>query len=95
MPFLGKKNNNNYKRSFPIVMIDTYRLPFMINYLFFTSLSVCALETRSYKAGDEITMRLMKREKGSTYAMPADQWQPKEKPHHLTGTVLPEYYSIG
>ena len=47
-----------------------------------------ALKTRQYSAGDEITMVLMKRERGSTYTMPKSQWQAREaKPHSVEGKL--------
>ena len=50
--------------------------------------SVVALKTRQYSAGDEITMVLMKRERGSTYTMPKSQWQAREaKPHSVDGKM--------
>lgn len=36
--------------------------------------SVLSLETHSYTAGEEITMKLMKRQRGMTLALPVDQW---------------------
>ncbi|XP_031426659.1 RING finger protein 10 isoform X2 [Clupea harengus] len=42
--------------------------------------SVVAMETRQYVAGDQITMRLMRREKGSLMALPSSQWVKVEEP---------------
>ena len=36
--------------------------------------SVLSLETHSYTAGEEITMKLMKRQRGTTLALPVAQW---------------------
>lgn len=41
--------------------------------------SVITREVRNYKVGDAITMTLMKKEKGSIYAVPANLWQKEEK----------------
>lgn len=38
------------------------------------------METRQYAVGDEITMRLMRREKGTLVAMPSSQWVKVEEP---------------
>ena len=41
---------------------------------------------KSYKVGDTITMKLMKREKGTTYAVPAESWEKREgKIHNVNG----------
>ncbi|XP_076127317.1 E3 ubiquitin-protein ligase RNF10 [Alosa pseudoharengus] len=42
--------------------------------------SVVAMETRQYVVGDQITMRLMRREKGSLIALPSSQWVKVEEP---------------
>lgn len=42
--------------------------------------SVVAMETRQYAVGDQITMRLMRREKGSLIALPSAQWVKVEEP---------------
>ncbi|KAL2092475.1 hypothetical protein ACEWY4_012273 [Coilia grayii] len=42
--------------------------------------SVVAMETRQYAVGDQITMRLMRREKGSLIALPSSQWVKVEEP---------------
>lgn len=54
--------------------------------LWFLSLcSVVAMETRQYAIGDVITMRLMRREKGSLVAMPSSQWVKVEEPVRFGG----------
>lgn len=47
--------------------------------------SVVAMETRQYVIGDVITMRLMRREKGSLVAMPSAQWVKVEEPVRFGG----------
>lgn len=47
--------------------------------------SVVAMETRQYAVGDVITMRLMRREKGSLVAMPSSQWVKVEEPVRFEG----------
>uniref|UniRef100_A0A8C4EYZ3 E3 ubiquitin-protein ligase RNF10 n=1 Tax=Dicentrarchus labrax TaxID=13489 RepID=A0A8C4EYZ3_DICLA len=47
--------------------------------------SVVAMETRQYVAGDVITMRLMRREKGALVAMPSSQWVKVEEPVRFGG----------
>ncbi|XP_063051086.1 RING finger protein 10 [Engraulis encrasicolus] len=42
--------------------------------------SVVAMETHLYAVGDQITMRLMRREKGSLIALPSSQWIKVEEP---------------
>ncbi|XP_062398671.1 RING finger protein 10 [Sardina pilchardus] len=42
--------------------------------------SVVAMETRQYAVGDQITMQLMRREKGSLIALPSSQWVKVEEP---------------
>lgn len=49
------------------------------------SVSVVAMETRQYAVGDVITMRLMRREKGSLVAMPSSQWEKVEEPVRFGG----------
>lgn len=44
-----------------------------------------AMETRQYVVGDVITMRLMRREKGSLVAMPSSQWEKVEEPVRFGG----------
>lgn len=43
------------------------------------------METRQYVAGDVITMRLMRREKGALVAMPSSQWVKVEEPVRFGG----------
>lgn len=43
------------------------------------------METRQYVVGDVITMRLMRREKGSLVAMPSSQWEKVEEPVRFGG----------
>lgn len=50
--------------------------------------SVIAMETRQYAVGDVITMRLMRREKGSLVAMPSSQWVKVEEPVRFEGESL-------
>uniref|UniRef100_A0A8C1U5N8 E3 ubiquitin-protein ligase RNF10 n=1 Tax=Cyprinus carpio TaxID=7962 RepID=A0A8C1U5N8_CYPCA len=45
--------------------------------------SVVAMETRQYVTGNVITMRLMRREKGSLVALPSCQWVKVEEPIHF------------
>lgn len=55
-------------------------------------LSVKTVETATFSVGDKITMRLMKRERGSTYAMPAEEWSDRQgAPHKDTGTQYKRY----
>lgn len=49
------------------------------------SVSVVAMETRQYVVGDVITMRLMRREKGSLVAMPSSQWEKVDEPVRFGG----------
>lgn len=56
--------------------------------------SVVAMETRQYAAGDVITMRLMRREKGSLVAMPSSQWVKVEEPVRLEDTRLSPYSKL-
>lgn len=53
--------------------------------LLFRFFSVVAMETRQYVVGDVITMRLMRREKGSLVAMPSSQWEKVEEPVRFGG----------
>lgn len=50
-----------------------------------SSASVVAMETRQYVVGDVITMRLMRREKGSLVAMPSSQWEKVKEPVRFGG----------
>lgn len=43
------------------------------------------METRQYMAGDVITMRLMRREKGALVALPSSQWVKVEEPVRYGG----------
>lgn len=55
--------------------------------------SVVAHESHLYSAGETITMKLMKRERGSTYAMPVTQWALRSgKPHNVAGRFIPVKY---
>ncbi|XP_075881686.1 E3 ubiquitin-protein ligase RNF10 [Nelusetta ayraudi] len=56
--------------------------------------SVVAMETRQYAAGDVITMRLMRREKGSLVAMPSSQWVKVEEPVRVEDTRLSPYSKL-
>ena len=48
--------------------------------------SVVALETHQYASDQKITMKLMKRSRGSTHAMPRVQWTNRTgKPHNIDG----------
>ncbi len=48
--------------------------------------SVLAMETHQYACGEQITMKLMKRERGSTHYLPRDQWVAVTgKPHNMDG----------
>lgn len=50
--------------------------------------SVVALETHAYSAGETIAMKLMRRERGSTYTLPVSQWSPKDgQPHNMDDDV--------
>ena len=50
------------------------------------------LETQSFKVGDEITLKLMKREKNTTYAVPVHQWKKDMKPYYVDGGFICAYY---
>uniref|UniRef100_A0AAQ5ZXY2 E3 ubiquitin-protein ligase RNF10 n=1 Tax=Amphiprion ocellaris TaxID=80972 RepID=A0AAQ5ZXY2_AMPOC len=56
--------------------------------------SVVAMETRQYVAGDVITMRLMRREKGALVAMPSSQWVKVEEPVRFGGKRQERLYSL-
>ncbi|XP_037633482.1 RING finger protein 10 [Sebastes umbrosus] len=56
--------------------------------------SVVAMETRQYVAGDEITMRLMRREKGALVAMPSSQWVKVEEPVRFGDACLSPYSKL-
>lgn len=43
------------------------------------------METRQYAVGDVITMRLMRREKGSLVALPSCEWVKVEEPVRFEG----------
>lgn len=47
------------------------------------------METRQYVAGDKITMRLMRREKGALVALPSSQWVKVEEPVRFGGKSVP------
>lgn len=59
------------------------------------SFSVVAMETRQYVVGDVITMRLMRREKGSLVAMPSSQWEKVEEPVRFGGERPLRLFSSG
>ncbi|KAK3083734.1 hypothetical protein FSP39_002255 [Pinctada imbricata] len=44
--------------------------------------SVVTEDVKSYKVGDIITMKLMRREKGTTYAVPAENWEKRDGKFH-------------
>ena len=51
--------------------------------------SVVVREVQHYKVGDTITMTLMKKEKGSIYAVPAQYWTKQErKCHNVDGKII-------
>ncbi|XP_051509598.1 RING finger protein 10-like isoform X1 [Myxocyprinus asiaticus] len=56
--------------------------------------SVVAMETRQYVTGDVITMRLMRREKGSLVALPSSQWIKVEEPIHFGDVHLSSYSKL-
>ncbi|XP_010766709.1 RING finger protein 10-like [Notothenia coriiceps] len=52
------------------------------------------METRQYVAGDVITMRLMRREKGALVAMPSSQWVKVEEPVRFGDVCLSPYSKL-
>ncbi|XP_059359303.1 RING finger protein 10 [Carassius carassius] len=56
--------------------------------------SVVAMETRQYVTGNVITMRLMRREKGSLVALPSCQWVKVEEPIHFGDGHLCAYSKL-
>lgn len=46
------------------------------------------METKQYVVGDVMTMRLMRREKGTLVALPSSQWVKVEEPVRLGGKKL-------
>uniref|UniRef100_A0A3B5R061 E3 ubiquitin-protein ligase RNF10 n=1 Tax=Xiphophorus maculatus TaxID=8083 RepID=A0A3B5R061_XIPMA len=56
--------------------------------------SVVAMETKQYVVGDEITMRLMRREKGALVAMPSSQWVKVEEPVRFGDASLSQYSKL-
>ncbi|CAF88034.1 unnamed protein product, partial [Tetraodon nigroviridis] len=55
---------------------------------------VVAMETKQYGVGDVITMRLMRREKGSLVAVPSCQWEKVEEPVRFGDTRLSPYSKL-
>jgi len=50
--------------------------------------SVAALERHAHSVGEEITMKLIKRDRGSTFALPRSQWRERAgKPHNVRDDV--------
>lgn len=56
--------------------------------------SVVAMETRHYAVGDQITMRLMRREKGAMVAMPSSEWVKVEEPIRFGDVRLSPYSKL-
>ncbi|XP_016092371.1 RING finger protein 10-like [Sinocyclocheilus grahami] len=56
--------------------------------------SVVAMETHQYVTGNVITMRLMRREKGSLVALPSCQWVKVEEPIHFGDVNLRAYSKL-
>lgn len=56
--------------------------------------SVVAMETHQYVSGNVITMRLMRREKGSLVALPSSQWVKVEEPIHFGDVHLRAYSKL-
>ncbi|XP_015230072.1 PREDICTED: RING finger protein 10 [Cyprinodon variegatus] len=56
--------------------------------------SVVAMETKQYAVGDEVTMRLMRREKGALVAMPSRQWVKVEEPVRFGDAALSPYSKL-
>ncbi|XP_057213197.1 RING finger protein 10 isoform X1 [Triplophysa rosa] len=56
--------------------------------------SVVAMETHQYVTGDVITMRLMRREKGSLVALPSAQWIKVEEPIRFGDVHLSSYSKL-
>uniref|UniRef100_A0A673GAF9 E3 ubiquitin-protein ligase RNF10 n=1 Tax=Sinocyclocheilus rhinocerous TaxID=307959 RepID=A0A673GAF9_9TELE len=56
--------------------------------------SVVAMETHQYVTGNVITMRLMRREKGSLVALPSCQWVKVEEPIHFGDVHLRAYSKL-
>uniref|UniRef100_A0A3B5LRH4 Uncharacterized protein n=1 Tax=Xiphophorus couchianus TaxID=32473 RepID=A0A3B5LRH4_9TELE len=52
------------------------------------------METKQYVVGDEITMRLMRREKGALVAMPSSQWVKVEEPVRFGDASLSQYSKL-
>lgn len=54
-----------------------------------------ALETHQYRSEQQITMKLMKRKRGSTYIMPRMQWTERDgKPHNIDGMWSSDFKPI-
>ncbi|XP_058492748.1 RING finger protein 10 [Solea solea] len=56
--------------------------------------SVVAMETRQYAVGEVITMRLMRREKGTLVAMPSSEWVKVEEPVCFGDACLGPYSKL-
>lgn len=52
------------------------------------------MEVHNYVVGEEITLKLMKRERSSTFSLPKDQWAPREQPLNLDGKILSKDHSL-
>ena len=50
--------------------------------MYVSTCSVVVREVMHHKVGDTITMTLMKKEKGSIYAVPAQYWTKQERKCH-------------
>ncbi|XP_041349388.1 RING finger protein 10-like [Gigantopelta aegis] len=57
--------------------------------------SVLTKTVHQYRPGEEITMKLMKREKGTTYSVPKSQWDKRDgKPHSVEDGDNTKYMKI-
>lgn len=55
------------------------------------------VETKDYKVGDEIEMKLMRKSKGTVYVCPKSEWKDREGvPHNIDGKddclLSPSYF---
>lgn len=57
------------------------------------------VETKDYKVGDEIEMKLMRKSKGTVYVCPKSEWKDREGvPHNIDGKddclLSPSYFEL-
>lgn len=56
--------------------------------------SVQPMSVHNFTMGEQITLKLMKRERSSTFTLPKAQWAPRKQPHNIDDSVDVKYSKL-